>query len=135
MKKILLPILFTIGSVLAENEEAAAEVTSDGGNAIGKFFSGPNGVMIVAMVAIWFFMIRPAMKKEKDKQKAAEELRDSLKKGDNVITAGGIYGTVKKVEGEKVTLTVSKNCDLTVLKTSIGADESTFNEALSAASE
>lgn len=135
MKKMLLPLLISVSTILAEGDEVTAEVAAESGGSIGSFFTGQTGVMIVAMLAIWFFMLRPAMKKEKDKQKAAEELRESLKKGDKVITAGGIYGTVKKVEGEKVVLTVSKTSEITVLKNFIGADESAFNDALGKASE
>lgn len=135
MKKMILPVLFTVTTILAENEDAAEVVAEGGGSLWGKIFAGPNGVMIIAMIAIWFFMLRPAMKKEKDKEKKAEELRDNLKKGDKVITAGGIYGTVRKVEGEKVTLTISKNAEITILKTSIGTYEETLNEELGKASE
>ena len=52
-------------------------------------------VMIVAMIAImYFFMIRPEQKRRKEMQ----AFREGLKSGDKVITAGGIYAVVKKVE-------------------------------------
>lgn len=51
-------------------------------------------IMIVAMFAImWFFMIRPQQKKQKEIQK----FQNSLQKGKRVVTGGGIYGTVKEV--------------------------------------
>ncbi len=51
-------------------------------------------IMIVAMFAImWFFMIRPQQKKQKEIQK----FQNSLQKGERVVTGGGIYGTVKEV--------------------------------------
>lgn len=52
-------------------------------------------IMIVAMFAImWFFMIRPQQKKQKEIQK----FQNSLQKGEHVVTGGGIYGTVKSID-------------------------------------
>ena len=60
---------------------------------------GDGGVgmilMLVAMFAImYFFMIRPQQKKQKEIQK----FRNSIEKGQNVITAGGVYGTVRDID-------------------------------------
>ena len=52
-------------------------------------------LMMVALFAImWFFMIRPQQKKQKEIQKFQNALTD----GQPVVTAGGIYGTVKKID-------------------------------------
>ena len=52
-------------------------------------------IMIVAMFAImWFFMIRPQQKKQKEIQK----FQNSLEEGTEVVTGGGIYGTVRKID-------------------------------------
>ena len=52
-------------------------------------------IMMVALFAImWFFMIRPQQKKQKEIQK----FQNSLAEGMAVVTGGGIYGTVKKVD-------------------------------------
>ena len=52
-------------------------------------------IMMVALFAImWFFMIRPQQKKQKEIQK----FQNSLAEGMSVVTGGGIYGTVKKVD-------------------------------------
>ena len=62
---------------------------------------GANGggmsmlLMMVALFAImWFFMIRPRQKKQKEIQK----FQNSLAEGMSVVTGGGIYGTVKRVD-------------------------------------
>ena len=59
---------------------------------------GSGMSMIIMMVAIfaimWFFMIRPQQKKQKEIQK----FQNSLAEGTQVITGGGIYGTVKKID-------------------------------------
>ena len=52
-------------------------------------------LMMVALFAImWFFMIRPQQKKQKEIQKFQNALTD----GQHVVTGGGIYGTVKKID-------------------------------------
>ncbi len=50
--------------------------------------------MIIAMIVIfYFFMIRPQSKKQKEIKKA----RESMQKGDKVVTAGGIFGTIRNI--------------------------------------
>ena len=52
-------------------------------------------LMMVALFAImWFFMIRPQQKKQKEIQK----FQNALTEGQQVVTGGGIYGTVKKID-------------------------------------
>ena len=58
-------------------------------------------IMIVAMLAIlYFMMIRP----ENKKKKAAEEMRNSLKVGDNITTIGGIVGTICAVKDQTIVM-------------------------------
>ena len=80
---------------------------------------GQGGIMgflpiILIIVVFYFFMIRPQMKKAKEQKKYIE----SLKKGDAVLTIGGIYGKIKDVreDGSLIievedggTLRISKN--------------------------
>lgn len=67
---------------------------------------GSGMSMIVMMVAIfaimWFFMIRPQQKKQKEIQ----QFQNSLSEGTQVITGGGIYGTVKSIDLAKNTVEV-----------------------------
>ena len=51
-------------------------------------------MMILLFVIMWAFMIRPQRKQQKE----LEKFRNELKRGDKVVTAGGIYGTVKDVD-------------------------------------
>ena len=77
-----------------------------------------NIIFIVALVAIfYFFMIRPQSKRQKEIKK----LRDSLKQGDKVITAGGIHGKIKNVKENTVILEVADGMNITVEKSSIYA--------------
>ena len=58
---------------------------------------GGNGSFLIMMIAIfavmWFFMIRPQRKQQKELQ----NFRDGLKKGDKVVTVGGIYGEIAEI--------------------------------------
>ncbi len=82
-------------------------------------------VMIVAMIAVmYFFMWRPESKRRKEMQK----FRDGLKKGDKIITAGGIYGVVKEIEETTLLINVDGNVTLRVDKNMVVADASTAQQ-------
>jgi len=73
-------------------------------------------VPILAMVLIFYFLvIGPANKQRK---KTAEML-SALKKGDRVVTSGGIYGTVQGVESETVYLKIAENVKVKVARSAI----------------
>ena len=72
-------------------------------------------MMIAIFVVMYFFMIRPQQKKQKELQKQ----REALKKGDKVITAGGIYGIIKEVQETTFLIEVSKDVTLKVDKGSV----------------
>jgi preprotein translocase subunit YajC len=81
-----------------------------------------NIVFIVAIFVIfYFFMIRPQNKKRKQ----LNEMRESLKKGDAVVTIGGIHGKVIEIKDTTVVVSVDANTKLKVDKTSISMDAST----------
>ena len=76
-------------------------------------------VMIIAMfVIMWFFMIRPQRKQQKE----LEKFRNSLKRGDKVVTAGGIYGTVDDIKDRTVLIKVDGDVKLRVDKNSLVRD-------------
>lgn len=75
-----------------------------------------NLIMIVVLIAIfYFFMIRPQQKKQKEIRK----FRDSISEGDRVITAGGIYGKVRSINDNVVSLQISKEVIIKVDKSSV----------------
>ncbi|NTW68550.1 MAG: preprotein translocase subunit YajC [Chlorobiaceae bacterium] len=61
--------------------------------------------MVLIFIVFYFFMIRPQQKKQKDKEKVL----DSLKRGDKVVTIGGIHGTVAGIDSDKKTVLVQVN--------------------------
>ncbi len=87
---------------------------------------GGSWMTIVMMVAIfgvvYFLMIRPQQKRQKE----LTNFRKELKKGDKIITAGGIYGTIKGIEETTVTIEVDNNVNIRVDKTMIMRDPSDF---------
>ncbi|MBN1278352.1 MAG: preprotein translocase subunit YajC [Chlorobium sp.] len=58
--------------------------------------------LVLIFVVFYFFMIRPQQKKQKEREKVL----DSLKRGDRVVTIGGIHGTVAGIDTEKKTVLV-----------------------------
>jgi preprotein translocase subunit YajC len=75
-------------------------------------------IPLVFMFAIFYFLlIRPQQKKAKEHK----TLLESMKKGDNVITAGGVHGKVTAVENELVTLEVANNVNIKITKSYIAA--------------
>lgn len=75
-------------------------------------------IMIIAMVAIfYFFMIRPQQKKQKDIQKA----REALQSGDMVVTSGGIYGKLREIGDIYMIIEIADGVKIKVDKTSVFA--------------
>ncbi len=86
--------------------------TQQSGSGIAAFLP-----FILIMIIIYFLMIRPQTKRQKEK----DMMRESLKKGDRIITMGGIYGTVQgfKDKHKQVVIKVDNNTNLIINKTAI----------------
>lgn len=73
-------------------------------------------IMIVLLIAIFYFMmIRPQQKKQKEIKK----FREGLAKGDNVITAGGIYGKIKEISDTYIILSIADGVTIKIDKGSV----------------
>jgi preprotein translocase subunit YajC len=77
-------------------------------------------VPMLLIFAIFYFLLIAPMRK---RQKALQKLVDSMKKGDRVVTNGGLYGTVVAVEDKVVILKVADNVKIRVAKSAIGGLE------------
>ena len=75
-------------------------------------------MLALIFVVMWFFMIRPQRKQQKELQ----NFRDSLKKGDKVVTIGGIYGTVCEIKEDSVLIEVDNNVKIRVSKQALVKD-------------
>ena len=75
-------------------------------------------MIVLIFVVMWLFMIRPQQKKQKE----VEKFRQGLKKGDKVVTIGGLYGTVVEVKENTLLLEVDQNVKIKVDKASVVKD-------------
>lgn len=73
------------------------------------------GMMILIIIVFYVFMILPQRKKQKE----LEKKREAMKAGDKVVTAGGIYGIIKKVEDNAIMIEVDKDVVIKVDKASV----------------
>ncbi|MDR0939462.1 MAG: preprotein translocase subunit YajC [Mediterranea sp.] len=89
----------------------------------GGFFGGGKEIwiMLIAMFAImYFFMIRPQNKKQKE----ISNFRKSLQVNQHVVTAGGIFGVIKEITDNYVVLEIASNVKIKIDKNSLYADNS-----------
>lgn len=70
---------------------------------------------LLMFAAMWFLLIRP----QQQRVRRQRELLDALEVGDEVITAGGIIGTIVSIEGEEARLSVAAGTELRVLRRAI----------------
>lgn len=75
-------------------------------------------MMVLIFVVMYFLMIRPQQKKQKELVK----FRNALEKGQKIVTAGGIYGTVKEVKDLYILVEVDNNVTIRVDKTMVMKD-------------
>nr|WP_244258887.1 MULTISPECIES: preprotein translocase subunit YajC [Cupriavidus] len=73
--------------------------------------------IILMFAVLWFIMIRPQMKRQKE----AKAMLEALAKNDEVVTAGGILGRVTKVNEQYVTLEIAEGTEITVQKNAVTA--------------
>ncbi len=76
--------------------------------------------LLLIIVVFYFFFIRPQMKRSKDQKK----FRESLEKGQKVITIGGIHGRIVEIQETSVTIEVENQVRLRVEKSAIALDSS-----------
>ena len=88
---------------------------ADGANKFGSFIP-----LILIVVVFYFFMIRPQVRKQKEMR----NFRDALKKGDKVITTGGIYGKINNIQDNVITIDIGNNVIMKVDKNAILKDNS-----------
>ena len=82
-------------------------------------------MIILIFVVMWAFMIRPQQKKQKE----LDKFRNELKKGDKVVTIGGLYGTVAEIKDKVVFIEVDNNVKIKVDKASLVKDFSDAQQA------
>jgi preprotein translocase subunit YajC len=89
---------------------------------------GPLSMMMMfALIfgVFYFLVIMPAKKQQKKK----DAMISALKKGDKVVTSGGIYGTVAAVEDQTLLLKIAENTKIRIAKSAIGGPVGTEDDA------
>jgi preprotein translocase subunit YajC len=92
---------------------AAAPAGAPQGDLMQQF--GPIIMMVVIFGFMWFFVIRPQRKEEKRRR----EMIDAIKKGDSIVTSGGIVGTIFSMKDDIVTLKVGEGTKMDVMRNAI----------------
>jgi preprotein translocase subunit YajC len=86
--------------ILAQAQTAAPTVSPSGGNQLLQL-----APMVLLFAAMYFLLIAPQRKK----QKAHEKMLTELKAGDEVVSAGGIYGTITSVKEDRFIVRIGDN--------------------------
>jgi len=79
--------------------------------------------ILLIIFVFYFFMIRPQI----NKQKQEENFRSEIKKGDKVVTIGGIHGKVNTIKETNIILEIADNIRITVDKQAISKEKSIHN--------
>ncbi|RJX34579.1 MAG: preprotein translocase subunit YajC [Desulfarculus sp.] len=87
---------------LGTGQQAAGKAGESSGG-LGGLLSGPIPMLVLMFVIFYFLLIRPQQKKAK----AHREMLSSIKKGDQVITGGGIYGRVTGVDDQSLVVEIA----------------------------
>lgn len=87
--------------------------TGQGGNSMMSLL-----FMVGIFAVFYFLMIRPQQKKQKEQIK----FRDSVKKGDRIVTIGGIHGKIIEVQKETITLEIDKGVRITLERSAISME-------------
>ena len=80
--------------------------------------------IILIIFVFYFFMIRPQITKQKNE----DSFRSQLKKGDKVVTIGGIHGKITVIKETQLVLEIADNLKITIDKQSISRDKSLIKE-------
>ncbi|MAZ01208.1 MAG: preprotein translocase subunit YajC [Flavobacteriales bacterium] len=75
---------------------------------------------LLLFIIFYFFMIRPQVKKQKNEN----TYRDSLKKGDKIITSGGIYGKIQEIKKDSFIVSIDNNVKIQIKKSSVSMEMS-----------
>mgnify|MGYP001424068838 CR=1 FL=1 len=76
--------------------------------------------ILLLIVVFYFFMIRPQIKKQKEE----DSFRNAIKKGQKIVTTGGIHGRVSGIQESKIILEINQETKITVDKQSISREKS-----------
>ena len=73
--------------------------------------------ILVMLAVVWVFLIRPRQRKMREQQRQVA----ALQAGDEIVTAGGLYGTVKAIEGDEVHVEIARDIVVRVARRAVAA--------------
>jgi len=97
----------TFLNVFAQAAEGAAPAGAQQPGGMNMFL-----VMGLFMLAMWFLLIAPQQKKQKQHRKMIE----ALQPGDEIITSGGIYGTIQQIRNDRIVLKIADGTRIDLAK-------------------
>lgn len=74
------------------------------------------GMMVMIFVVFWFMIIRP-QKKQQDQRK---KMIEAMKRGDKIVTNGGLFATVRDVKGDRIVATIAEGVKVEISKNAVG---------------
>lgn len=95
--------------VVEVTEETAAE-EGKSSSGVFSFLGSPMFMFIIIIAIMYFLMIRPQRKRQKE----IENFRNSLQPGMEVVTSGGLYGKIKEINGNIVVVEIAHNVNVRV---------------------
>ncbi len=114
-KSKMLSLLVVAGLLITLLSVGGCIPTGGEGQAEGGFDWTLIIFLVLIFVVFYFLLIRPQRKRQKEHQ----ELIQELKRGDNVITAGGIYGVIESISEDSVVIKVESGTTMRVARGSI----------------
>ncbi len=109
----LYTILAQAGDVAASAANATTEQAAQG----GSFLQSPFVIMLLFIGAMYFFMIAPQRKR----QKQHEQMLNDLQTGDEIITIGGIYGKITNKTDKTFTIKIADSTKIEILKNAVSS--------------
>ena len=95
---------------------AMAAPPAEGGGGGGSMLIQFAPIILIFLV-FWFMIIRP-QKKQQDKRKA---MLAALKRGDRIVTNGGLFATIKDVKGDRVVATIADGVKVEISRSAVAA--------------
>jgi preprotein translocase subunit YajC len=114
---LLITVMVLCGGCLATSPTSVVSANATASEQPSTFDSiWPMLVFLVVIFAMFYFlMIRPQRKRQKEQ----EAMMQGLQKGDKVITAGGIYGTIESISDDSVVIKIESGTTIRVNKGSV----------------
>jgi len=108
-------VFSNIAYAMGQQSGGGGSAPSGGGDMVqglAQFFP-----LIFIVVIFYFLLIRPQQKRAKE----TKQMLENLKKGDKIITSGGVYGLIEGLSDKAITIKIAENVKIKVLRSSVTA--------------